>query len=166
MDNCTLWLASLIHPCAMIQSPYCPGASAHGCSQLKHQILRVSSYMHWKKVALTQGGSPQLQKLGLNCLPLLPWCRVTVFATHCSNKAWILVWRYIITAQTLAHCAWIFFKVQLSTHEYSLSYTHFWQKYAFLKFICKASIHCVLETSRWATAWAWMNLDCNWHFLG
>ena len=84
------------------------------------------------EVDLTQAGSPQLQDLGLNCLPLLPQCRVIAFATQCSNTAW-----YIITAQTIAHSAQIYFKVQLITHEYSLSSTPFW----YTKWmICKVSL--------------------------
>ena len=42
--------------------------------------------LHWEKleVDLNQDGSSKLQDLGLNCLPLLPQCRVTAFG---SNKA-------------------------------------------------------------------------------
>ena len=52
---------------------------------------------------LTQDWLPQLQDLGLNCLPLLPQYRVfviTAFATQSSNKACKST---IVTSQTLVH---------------------------------------------------------------
>ena len=80
------------------------------------------------------------------------------------------------TAQRLANNAWIFFRVNPTIHEYSESSTPFWHKHAITKWISTNSLfarnlHWTRGVTlnpgkrRWATAWIWMNPDCNWDDL-
>ena len=56
---------------------------------LKNLVQLNKQTPDWKKleVDLTPDVLSQLQDLGLNCIPLVPQCRVTSFATQSSNKA-------------------------------------------------------------------------------